>query len=233
MAGSFLENRKESITMSHRIPRAPNAQAIHALGEHLAAVNREARRRRSLQTCHRPAIKAEPPHCRRPSQAYVPQFSARLLNDPGLTDGARRCAIKLLEIAYRQNRRDRAFRGTVSYLAKALGRSERAVQHYLAQLRSRGYIRHEVITSERARMCIGVVITLLRPLFAKHHEAQWPHHTKPARSGVNRFSENYSPDRKRRRGGLQLPVEFWTARCSSGVLRALMTTLPGVQGSLA
>ncbi|MEQ1908043.1 MAG: hypothetical protein ABMA15_04430 [Vicinamibacterales bacterium] len=219
--------------MSHLIPRAPNAQAIHAFGEDLAAIAREKRRRRSLQTCHRPAIKPEPTPYRRPSQAYVPQFSARLLNDPGLTDGARRCAIKLLELAYRRNRTERAYQGTVSYLAKALGRSERAVQAYLALLRSRGYIRHEIVTSERARMCIGIIVTLLTPLFPKHHESGWPHHAKPIGSGVNRFSENYRPDLEKRRGAMRLSVEHWSMRCMDGVFRALMKSTVAPQGSLA
>jgi hypothetical protein len=219
--------------MSHLIPRAPNAHAIHAVGEDLAAIAREKRRRRSLQTCHRPAVKPEQAPYHQPSQAYVPQFSARLLNDPGLTDGARRCAIKLLELAYRQNRTERAYRGTVSYLAKGLGRSERAVQAYLALLRSRGYIRHEVVTSERARMCIGIVVTLLTPLFAKHHESEWPLHARPTRSGVNPSSENYRPDFKRRRGGIRVSVEDWTLRCMNGVFRALMKSTSAPQGSLA
>lgn len=215
------------------IPRRPDVTAINALGEHLASLPREQRRRRSLQTCHRPAIKPEQAPYRRPSQAYVPQFSARLLNDPGLTDGARRCAMKLLELAYRRNRSQRAYRGTVSYLAKALGRSERAVQTYLALLRSRGYIAHEVVTSERARMCIGIVVTLLTPLFAKHHESEWPHHAKPTGSGVNRFSENYRPDPRKKRGGMRISVEHWSMRCMDGVFRALMKGNPTPQGLLA
>lgn len=219
------------------LPRPVNAQAIHALGEDLAAAARDKRRRRSLQTCHRPALKPAAVPYTRPSKAYVPQFSAQLLNDPGITDGARRCAIKLLELAYRKNRTERAFRGTVSYLAKALGRSERAVQIYLAQLRSRGYIRHEVITSERARMCIGIVVTLLKPIFARHHEREWPGQAwragSPAVPGVNRFSENYSPDSKHRAGGMRLPVETWTLRCCEGVFRAFMRTIPTAQGSVA
>lgn len=218
-----------------RLPPSPNPEAIRRLGEDLAAANRLKRRQRSLQTCHRPAFKTERRGPAKDTKAYVPQFSARLLNDPGLSDGARRCAIKLLELAYRRDRAGRSFRGTVSYLAGALGRSDRAVQGYLAQLRSRGYIRHEVLTSERARMCVGVLITLLKPLFAAHHEREWPHHAKASsmKSGVKGSSENYRPDSRQRRGGGRMSAEQWALACMNGVFRALMNQSQPFQGSLA
>lgn len=218
-----------------RIPTRPDHAAIQRLGEELATRAREDRRRRSLQTCHRPALKPTPAAVPRPSAAYVPQFSARLLNDPALSDGARRCAIKLLELSYRRDRAGRTFRGTVSYLAKALGRSERAVQNYLAQLRGRGYVRHEVIISDHARMCVGVLITLLKPMFARHHEAEWPHHAKAGsmKSGVNPFSENYTSHRFRRRGGALVGVEEWALRTMNGVYRALLGSAGGLHGAAA
>lgn len=218
-----------------RLPQSPNPAAIQQLGQDLAAANRQNRRSRSLQTCHRPALKVERRGPARNTNAYVPQFSARLLNDPGLSDGARRCAIKLLELAYRRDRAGRSFRGTVSYLANALCRSERAVQTYLAQLRSRGYIRHEVLTSERARMCIGVLITLLKPLFAAHHEREWPHQGKAAsiNSGVKGSSENYRPDSRRKRFLGRMSAENWALHCMNGVFRALMAETPALQGSFA
>ena len=218
-----------------RLPRSPSPAAIEQLGHDLAAADRQRRRARSLQTCHRPAFQAQSRGPARDTKAYVPQFSARLLNDPALSDGARRCAIKLLELAYRRDRAGRSFRGTVSYLAKALGRSERAVQTYLAQLRGRGYIRHEVLTSERARMCIGVLITLLKPLFAVHHEAGWPVHAKAAsmNSGVKGFSENYRPDSKQKRFRARMEAEEWALRCMNGVFRAFMADPKAVQGSFA
>ena len=216
------------------LPPRPDPAGIRRLDDEIAA-NRQRRRARSLQTCHRPAFKAESRGPASETKAYVPQFSARLLNDPALSDGARRCAIKLLELAYRRDRAGRNFRGTVSYLAKALGRSERAVQTYLAQLRGRGYIRHEVLTSERARMCIGVLITLLKPLFAAHHEASWPVHAKAAsmNSGVKGFSENYRPDSKQRRGGGRMSAEQWALACMNGVFRALMKDGPALYSSFA
>lgn len=120
-------------------PSAPNPERLRQLDDRI----RQQRRRRSLQTCHRPAFKATAPQHTDRTNAYVPEVSARLLNDPGLSDGARRCAMKILELAYRRNRKGRALACTVSYLARALRRSERTIQNYLAQLRGRGYILHE------------------------------------------------------------------------------------------
>lgn len=154
----------------------------------------------------------------------MPQFSARLLNDPGLSDGARRCAMKLIELVYRRNREHRHIQCTVNYLAKCLGRSQRTVQYYLARLRRRGYIRHDVIASQRARMCIGIVVTLLKPVFPKH---EWPTPAgKPATSGVQRYSRRYTPNINRRRFQEKVSVERWTLRCMDGVFRAFVKTGP-------
>lgn len=209
-----------------RMPKKPNALAIQQVGEDLAASARNKRRQRSLETCHRPAFTIRKPQYRSETGAYVPQFSARVLNDPRLSDGARRCAAKLMEITYRKDRAGRSYRGTVLYLAKCLHRSERAVQGYLAQLRAGGYIRHQVIRSERARMCVGIFITLLEPLFPKHHASGWP--LKLEKSGVKKDSENYTPNILRREFQPLLEVEHWAMLCMDGVFRALMKTLPPV-----
>jgi hypothetical protein len=202
---------------------APDAGAISRLDDVLAARAGEERRRTSLQTCHRPRLEAKPIAYTGDSNAFVPQFSARILNDPALTDGARRCAAKLMELTYRQNRRQRALSCTVSYLAKGLGRSERAVQNYLRQLRAGGYVRHEVVRSERARMCVGIFITLLAPLFPRHHRNAWPAHVKKAGTpGVNLDSDNYSRKNNRTRFQARMSVEAWAWRCMDGVYRAFM-----------
>ncbi len=218
--------------ISDKVPppiRRPNAEALRQLTAHLE----EGARRRStaLRTCHRPRIRPERAAYSGNSSAYVPQFSARLLNDPNLSDGARRCAVKLLELVYRRNRTGRSYQGTVLYLAKCLQRSERSIQNYLAQLRAGGYIRHEVITSARARMCVGVFITLLEPLFPKHHAREWPVQTM--KSGVKKDSQNYRPESKYRRSGKREEVEHWALRCMDGVFRSLMKTIPPAYGSLA
>jgi hypothetical protein len=234
MAGFFPDNRKERPTMSHfnidRSPprvRAPDHEAIQRLDDQLTEQRRFARRQRSLHTCHRPAVVAPTLQYRSNTGAYVPQFSARLLNDPRLSDGARRCAAKLLEISYRKDREGRTFKGTVLYLAKCLHRSERAVQTYLAQLRAGGYIRHQVIRSERARMCVGIFITLLEPLFPRHHTHEWP--VKLAKSGVKKDSQNYTPNILKKEFQGLLDVQHWSMLCMDGVLRALMKSLPPVR----
>jgi hypothetical protein len=205
-------------------PGRPNPAAIQSLGEELAALAREKRRQRSREACHRPAFRPQPLKYRSNSEAYVPQVSSRLLNDPGLSDGARRCAFKLIELTYRRSREDRALRCTVNYLAKCLHRSERTVQNYLAQLRGRGYIQHDVVTSSRARMCIGIFITLLRPVFPRHHAHGWPE--SATKSGVKQDSQNYSQINKQRLSSGLASVEVWTWKCRAGVFRALMKTLP-------
>lgn len=216
--------------MSAIKPGRPNPAAIQRLGEDLAAIQYQQRRDRSLQTGHRPATKPKPLAFNSNSQAYVPQASARLLNDPGLTDGARRCALKLMELIYRRNRQGRGFQCTVAFIARSLGRSERTVQTYLAQLRGRGYIRHDVIASDRARMCIGIFITLLKPLFPKHHEDEWP--VSAVNSGVKKDSQNYRPNIRKKGLAHRVTVEHWALRCMDGVFRSLMKTIPD-HGSFA
>ncbi len=205
----------------------PCAADIRAAGE--ALQQRSARSARSLRTCHRPALHEPQRPYSGNSEAFVPQCSARLLNDPNLSDGARRCAMKLLELIYRRNRKGRGLQCTVLYLAKCLHRSERTIQTYLSQLRAAGYIRHEVITSERARMCIGIFITLLRPVFPAHHATEWP--GRAMKSGVKRDSEKYNINISSRHES-RLEASCWASRCMEGVFRSLMKTGPVLQGSL-
>ena len=106
----------------------------------------EARRKRSLQTCHRPRLYESPRFDSPPeSGAYVPELAARLDDDRNLTDGARRCGRKIAELTYRSNREERALEVTVTYLMKALGRCRRMVQRYLRLLEREGYIRSDVV----------------------------------------------------------------------------------------
>ena len=133
----------------------------------------EDRRQRSLRSCHLPA-EPKPRHAPpRDSGAYVPEMAARIEDDRNLTDGARRCARKLMEYVYRKNREGRAAEITVTYLMRALGKSRRTVQRYLRQLERAGYISVEVIHA-RTRMCAGLFVELLAPLFPRHHRQKWP-----------------------------------------------------------
>jgi hypothetical protein len=194
----------------------------------------ETRRQRSLQTCHRYRLD-EQPHAKgapRESGGYVPQLSARLENDPNLTDGARRCARKIAELTYRQNREERSLDVTVTYLMKALGRSRRTVQRYLRMLEREGYIWAEVIASQFSRMCAGLVVHLCGPLFAHHHRKGWPPKKTAGRSanpGASKeshnqnkyFSLDHYKDKKR-----IFSVQHWFLKCSNGVFKAFMKTDP-------
>lgn len=192
----------------------------------------EARRQRSLQTCHRYRLD-DMPHAKgapRETGGYVPQLSARLENDPNLSDGARRCARKLAEQTYRQNREGRSLDVTVTYLMKALGRSRRTVQRYLRVLEREGYIFAQVIGSAFSRMCVGLVVHLCSPLFARHHRKGWPP-KKPAGAstnpGASKESHNqtryFSLDRYKDKR-LMFSVQRWFLKCSDGVFKAFMQT---------
>jgi len=183
------------------------------------------RRKRALQTCHRYAM-TEPP-CKpapRETGAYVPELAARIDNDPNLTDGARRCARKLAELTYRQNRESRALPVTVTYLAKALGRCRRTVQRYLRQLEGEGYVAVDVVASSRSRMCVGLVVRLLGTLFAAHHRQRWPQ--SRANPGATPESLNQSHKTYLQEEGRRISVEHWALRCMNGVFRSFMQTNP-------
>jgi hypothetical protein len=185
-----------------------------------------ARQQRALRSCHLPAE----PKPRRPvprdTGAYVPELAARLENDPNLTDGARRCARKLAEYTYRTNRRGRVAEITVTWLMKAMGRGRRAVQRYLRELEAAGYIDTAVIASGRSRLCVGLAVALLTPLFPRHHRREWP--ASAMNSGAPKKSQNHRFKNKH----LRIPCREWAARCRDGVFRALMATIPPVPEGL-
>jgi len=185
----------------------------------------EARRQRSLQTCHRYALyerrRFAPPE---ETGAFVPAASARIENDRNLTDGARRCARKLLEETYRRNRAGRVLDITVSYLAKGLGRCRRTIQRYLRLLEREGYIGVEVVKGERSRLCTGLAIYLLGPVFPRHHRKKWPQ--RPANPGATQESQNQRFIDIRYRKAERIPRRIWALQCMDGVFRAFMKTDP-------
>lgn len=220
------------MTMQNPDPQSAFVEAHLALKKRIAergtrdvpAVDAE-RRRRTLQTCHRYKAIDRPQRQRPPeSRAYVPELAALIDNDPNLSDGARRCARKIAEETYRQNRDGRQLAVTVTYLAKALGRCRRTVQRYLRQLEDGGYIAVDVIASHRTRMSIGLVVSLLTPLFAAHHRERWPgargNPGATQESQIQRSIDSYT------RQGRRIPVQDWALRCMDGVFRALMATRP-------
>lgn len=190
-----------------------------------AAVPAE-RRLRSLRCCHRYALDERPCHpAPRDTGAYIPELSSRVEDDRNLTDGARRCARKLAEYGYRKHRDDRELRITVTYLVKALGRCRRTVQRYLRQLEEAGYIETLVIQSG-VRMCTGLTVRLLTPLFPRHHASKWPSRlvvsgATPA-SHKQRFLIKLTP----------IPLPLWADRCREGVWRSLMSTLTPIPAVL-
>lgn len=183
------------------------------------------RRRRALNTGHRYARVERPRKASpRDSRAYVPELSARIEDDANLTDGARRCARKLAELTYRRNREDRTLPVTVTYLAKALGRCRRTVQRYLRQLEREGYVAVDVVISQRARMCVGLVVRLLLPLMAAHHRQRWPQSL--GNPGATRESLIQSKEYYSRQESHRTSVEQWAMRCMDGIFRSYMKTTP-------
>jgi hypothetical protein len=170
------------------------------------------RQLRSLRCCHLPAAE-KPLHAPpRDSGAYVPEMAARIDDDVRLTDGARRCARKLAEYTHIRDRESRTAQITVTYLMKALGKSRRTVQRYLRQLECAGYIAVDVIHAG-TRMCAGLMIELLAPLFPRHG---WP--LKLIKPDAPRKSQNNS-------SRYRLSRESWALRCMDGVFRSLMKTI--------
>ena len=132
------------------------------------------RRMRSLRRCHLPSLYTRPRHPKpKDSGAYVPASAANLENDRNLTDGARRCARKLMEETHRRDRKGRTLQINVSYLARGLHRCRRTVQRYLALLEREGYISVQVMAGVQSRMCIGLIVKLLPPLFPRHDRTSW------------------------------------------------------------
>jgi len=185
----------------------------------------EQRRLTSLQTCHRYSLyerpRAAPP---KDSGAYVPELAARLDDDANLTDGARRCARKLAEYTYRHARAHRSSEITVTWLMQALGKCRRTVQRYLRLLEREGYIRVDVIQSQTTRMCAGLLVHLLRPLFPQHHKDKWPRTLANPDATAESHKKNLIKYKGQR--GPAIPCQLWAIRCMDGVFRALTKTLP-------
>ncbi len=186
------------------------------------------RRLRSLRCCHRHAAERpiKPPP--RDTGAYVPELASRLEDDRRLSDGARHTARKLAEYAYRKHRDDRACIITVSYLARAIGRCRRTAQRHLRQLQAHGYIDVMVMQSG-VRMCTGLTVRLLSPLFPRHHASKWP--SRLINSGVTPASHNKRflliPSKI-----TPVPLALWADRCREGVWRSLMSTLTPIPVAL-
>lgn len=207
--------------MSHRLAMRLARDGSRTVTETIPPLAPEvrARRDRCLRHCHRITdhkARHPKPH---DSGAYVPEMSARLENDLNLTDGARRCARKLMEYVYRKNREGREAEVTVTWLMKALGKSRRTVQRYLRQLEREGYIAVDVLHA-RTRMCAGLIVALLSPLFPRHRREKWPQ--KLMKTDAPFMSQNYRPRYKTGR----ISRELWALRCADAIWRAWQKTMP-------
>jgi hypothetical protein len=129
-----------------------------------------------------------------------------------------------MEEGYRKARNTRALPVTVSYLARALGRCRRTIQRYLRLLEREGYIEVLVIAAERSRMCWGLIVRLLEPLFA------WFQKKKSAERRGNPDATGESQNDRHlhhlRKPEWRFSCEAWARRCMDGVFRELMKTNP-------
>ena len=199
---SFIESARK---LQERVARLPFQHGER----HVDPVRRE----RSLRCCHLPSYE-RPLLPVRETGAFVPEMSARIDDDPNLTDGARRCARKIAEYTYRHFREDRCSRITVTWLMKALGKCRRTVQRYLRLLERCGYIRVSVVASQCTRMAVGLAVDLLSPLLPRH--CGWS--GKSMKPGATFLSHNKTRN--------IIPRHLWALRCMDGVFRALVKTLP-------
>lgn len=189
----------------------------------------EARRLRSLRSSWRPSLRErrrhKPP---RDTGAFVPALAARLYDDQNLSDGARRCGAKIVEITYRKgDRQDRSVEVTVTYLMEALGKCRRTVQRYLRQLEAEDYVRIDVVRASRTRMCCGLIVRLLMPLFPRHHKDKWPENRR--NPGATELSLNYFMKDSKGGNGRLVPRRIWALWCKDGVFRSYKATWPPFQ----
>jgi hypothetical protein len=190
----------------------------------------EDRRRRALQTSHRFSVNrftwAETPNHEEPEDSgeYVPQIGMKMVKDRNLTDSSRRIAMFVLRHTYQDNREGRFIGMTVSFIMKGLELSRRTVQRSLTLLETRGYFRCEVAKGPESRMCIGLIIHLLTPLFPNHHRERWlESRRKPEASSMPQkhpryksFSDTVCETPLRNR----VSRMNWALRCMDGVGRA-------------
>lgn len=160
---------------------------------------------------------------------YVPQISMKVVNDRNLTDSARRIVMFIMRHVYQDARAERFIGMTVSFIMEGLALSRRTVQRCLTLLETLGYLRCEVATGAETKMCVGLIINLLSPLFPEHHKKKWPkHRTKSGASSLsqkqNRYIKNslgYADKALKRVGRLT-----WALKCLAGVARTAYKVSP-------
>ena len=155
---------------------------------------------------------------------YIPEMNMKLIKDRNLTDSARRIALFVVRHVYQDNREGRFINMTVSFIMKGLSLSRRTVQRNLSLLQKLGYLQSDVVPSKRTKMCIGLMITLLKPLFPRHHKKKWPE--KRRKSGASRMTQNQDSNIYINRiKGVIHRIE-WTLRCDDGRIRQRIKNSP-------
>ena len=199
--------------LAQRLARDGRRDSIETIPRaHAGCVSCAEQRKRSLQKRALPADRktAPPP---RPSNGYAPELADALDRDMRLSDGARRCARVIATEVHRKHRHSRALGVTVTWLAKAMAKSRRSVQRYLRQLEAAGYIEVDVVPSERTRMCIGLIVTLLKSAIPRHgwrEKAIEP--GTPLLAQINKTQILKRP----------IPRAEWAQRCWDGMTRVLI-----------
>jgi hypothetical protein len=70
----------------------------------------------------------------------------------------------------------------------------------------------------------GIFITLLEPIFPRHHRKEWPAQKNGAKPGVQKNSEKYLQFSKYTYFQERVSVARWSWKCMDGVYRAFMKT---------
>lgn len=193
----------------------------------------EAKKRLALETSHRFSANRyswiEEPRHEEPVDRgdYTPQVNMKLIHDCNLTDSSRRIALFVMRHVYQHRRRERLIGMTVSFIMQGLALSRRTVQRSLTLLETRGYLRCDVVKGDKTKMCIGLAIGLLSPLFPKHHEDKWPErrrNSEASNATHNKFRIYNSIDNPR-----NLVVRrIWAMKCMAGVARAAQRMNPSL-----
>ena len=197
----------------------------------------EAKKQLALETSHRFSKNRyswdETPRFEDPvdSGAYTPQVNMKLIHDRNLTDSARRISMFVMRHTYQDNRSGRYIGMTVSFIMKGLALSRRTVQRSLTLLETRGYFRCEVAHNTKTKMCVGLIIRLLSPIFPGHHKDKWPKKREnPEASNLPlKKGQVYKSIYTAKKKVLRIT---WALKCMNGVARTGNKTDPTLISSV-
>ena len=227
MAGAKPENWKKPKFGDFEYWLAHNCQWITDAELQADVDFYNANRERALETSHRFSKTrftwGEQPRHEVPQDngEYIPSVNMRLIRDRNLTDSARRIAMFIMRHTYQDNRKDRFIGMTVSFVMNGLALSRRTVQRSLTLLETLGYFRCEVAKGNRSRMCIGLIIHLLEPLFPQHHKKKWPKKRgNPEASSVPQKHSRYTNLICGVATKNKVQRLTWAIKCMNGVARS-------------